>query len=75
VGPRAGLEAVEKRQILPLPGIEAQPSSRSPSLYQLSYPNFPFKESHSVMSQIGTRVSEEPSASIFKVIGIRDCRL
>jgi hypothetical protein len=28
VGPRAGTDAVEKRKILPLPGIEPQPSIR-----------------------------------------------
>jgi hypothetical protein len=31
MGPSASLDAVEKRQILPLPGIEPRPSSRSPS--------------------------------------------
>jgi hypothetical protein len=31
-----GLEAMEKRKILLLPGIKPQPSS--PSLYRLSYP-------------------------------------
>jgi hypothetical protein len=35
VGPRAGLEAVEKRKILPLQGLEPQPSSTL--LYRLSY--------------------------------------
>jgi hypothetical protein len=29
VGPRTGLDAVEKRKILPLPGIEPRPSSPS----------------------------------------------
>jgi hypothetical protein len=38
VGPRAGLDAVEKRQFLPLLGIEPRPF-RSPSLYRLSYPD------------------------------------
>jgi hypothetical protein len=37
VGLRAGLDAVEKRKILPPPGIEPGPSS--PSLYRLSYPD------------------------------------
>jgi hypothetical protein len=36
VGLGAGLDAVENRKILPLPGIEPRPSS--PSLYRLSYP-------------------------------------
>jgi hypothetical protein len=35
--PRIGLDDVERRKILPLPGIEPRPSS--PSLYQLSYPD------------------------------------
>jgi hypothetical protein len=34
---RAGLNAVKKRKMLPLPGIEPRPSS--PSLYRLSYPS------------------------------------
>jgi hypothetical protein len=33
VGPRAGLDAVEKRKILPLEGVEPRPST--PSLYRL----------------------------------------
>jgi hypothetical protein len=36
VGPGAELDAVEKREILLLPGIE--PRLSSPSLYRLSYP-------------------------------------
>jgi hypothetical protein len=41
VGPRTGLDAVEKRIILPLLGLELQPlgrPARSHSLYRLSYP-------------------------------------
>jgi hypothetical protein len=41
VGPRAGLEAMEKRKILPLPRLELRPlgrPARSPSLYRLRYP-------------------------------------
>jgi hypothetical protein len=41
VGPRSGLEDVEKRKILPLPGLElcslGRPA-RSQSLYRLRYP-------------------------------------
>jgi hypothetical protein len=37
VSPRAGLDAVEKEKMLPIPGIEPRPSS--PSLYRLSYPD------------------------------------
>jgi hypothetical protein len=47
VGPRTGLDDVESRKILPLPGLELRPSyrpTRSQSLYQLSSPG-PFKES------------------------------
>jgi hypothetical protein len=36
MGPRGGLDTVEKRQIFPLSVIESQPSS--PSLWRLSYP-------------------------------------
>jgi hypothetical protein len=35
VGPRGGLDAVEKRKLLKLSGFEPRPSS--PSLYWLSY--------------------------------------
>jgi hypothetical protein len=41
VGPRAGLDAVERRKFLTLPGLELRPlcrSARSQSLYRLCYP-------------------------------------
>jgi hypothetical protein len=41
VGPRAGLDYVEKRKFLTAPGLELQPlarPARSQSLYRLSYP-------------------------------------
>jgi hypothetical protein len=41
VGPRTGLEDMEKRKLLPLPGLELRPLSRparNQSLYRLSYP-------------------------------------
>jgi hypothetical protein len=37
VGPRVDLDAVERRKILPLPGIEPQRPARNPSLYRVSY--------------------------------------
>jgi hypothetical protein len=43
VGPRSGLDDVEKRKFLPLPGLELRSLSRpnrSQSLYRLSYPGF-----------------------------------
>jgi hypothetical protein len=42
VDPRAGLDNVEKRKFLPLPGLELRPLSRparSQSLYWLPYPS------------------------------------
>jgi hypothetical protein len=41
VGPRAGLDYLEKRKFLTLPGLELRPlgrPARSQSLYRLSYP-------------------------------------
>jgi hypothetical protein len=41
VGPRAGLDDVEKRKFLTLPGLELRPlnrPTRSQSLYRLRYP-------------------------------------
>jgi hypothetical protein len=41
VGPRTGLDDVERRKILPPPGLELRPlgrPARSQSLYRLSYP-------------------------------------
>jgi hypothetical protein len=41
VNPRAGLDNVEKRKLLTLPGLKLRPLSRparSQSLYRLSYP-------------------------------------
>jgi hypothetical protein len=41
VGPRAGLDVVEKRKFLTLPGLEIRPlgrPARSQSLYRLRYP-------------------------------------
>jgi hypothetical protein len=43
VGPRAGLEVVEKRKFLILPRLELRPlgrPARSQSVYRLSYPGF-----------------------------------
>jgi hypothetical protein len=40
VGPRAGLNTLEKSKTLPLSGMEPRPSSPSPSVYRLSYPDF-----------------------------------
>jgi hypothetical protein len=39
VGPGAGLDAVEKRKMLPLPGTEPGRPIRNPSLHRLSYPD------------------------------------
>jgi hypothetical protein len=38
VGPRAGLDDVEKRKFLTLPGLELRHPARSQSLYRLPYP-------------------------------------
>jgi hypothetical protein len=41
LGPRTGMDDVERRKILPLPGLEFRPlgrPARSQSLYRLSYP-------------------------------------
>jgi hypothetical protein len=41
VGPRTGLDDVEKRKFLPLPGLELRPlcrSARNKSLYRMCYP-------------------------------------
>jgi hypothetical protein len=46
VGPRTGLNDVEKRKFLTLPGLELRPLCRPvrrQSLYRLSYPGFPCK--------------------------------
>jgi hypothetical protein len=43
VGPRAGLDEVEKRNVLTLPRLELRPfcrPARSQSLYRLRYPGF-----------------------------------
>jgi hypothetical protein len=37
VGPRAGLDAIKKRKIFPLPGIEPRPSSPYPIANRLRY--------------------------------------
>jgi hypothetical protein len=44
VSPRAGLDDVQMRKLLPLPGLELQPlcrPARSQSLYRLPYPGSP----------------------------------
>jgi hypothetical protein len=44
VGPRKGLDDVEKRQFLTVPGLELRPLGhpvRSQSLYRLRYPGSP----------------------------------
>jgi hypothetical protein len=43
VDPRAGLDDMEKRKLLSLPGLELRPlghPDRNQSLYRLSYPGF-----------------------------------
>jgi hypothetical protein len=52
MGPRNGLEDVERREILPLPGLELEPlgrPARSQSLYRLG----PFRKVRKLMQQIG----------------------
>jgi hypothetical protein len=50
VGHRASLDAVEKRNILTLPGIQPQPS-----LYQLSYPDFHYETIHQLVIDFNSR--------------------
>jgi hypothetical protein len=43
VGPRAGVDGVEKRKFLTVPGFELRPlgrPARSQALYRLSYPGY-----------------------------------
>jgi hypothetical protein len=50
VGPGAGLDDVERRKILPLPGLELRPHgrpTRSQSLYRLRYPGSSHIENNS----------------------------
>jgi hypothetical protein len=47
VDPRAGLDDVEKRKLLTLPGLELRPLGRYPrsqSVYRLSYPRSNLKQ-------------------------------
>jgi hypothetical protein len=49
VGPRAGLDHVERRKILPLPGLELRPLGRpagSQSLYRLRYTRPIYEHAH-----------------------------
>jgi hypothetical protein len=58
VGPRAGLDNVQKRKYLTLPGLELRPigrPARSQSLYRLSYSGFVANS-----TLYGTRVHERP---------------
>jgi hypothetical protein len=50
VDPRAGLDGVEKRKFLPLPGLELWPLDRSQSLYRLRYPGSSFLLRNFIMS-------------------------
>jgi hypothetical protein len=63
VGSKAGLDAVGKKKVLPLPSIEPWPSS--PSLYRLIYPT---PESRAGISYNRTRVSNTGPASSFCAI-------
>jgi hypothetical protein len=64
VGPRAGLDAVEKRKLLILPGLELQPldcPALIQSLYRLSYPGSPFLINlieHSVARETVTKLMD-----------------
>jgi hypothetical protein len=52
VGPRAGLDDVEKRELLTIQGLELRPLCRpahSQSLYRLRYPGFrPVKKANDI---------------------------
>jgi hypothetical protein len=53
VDPRAGLDDLEQRKLLNLPGLELRPinlPARSQSLYRLHYPGSLFKYNHFVIS-------------------------
>jgi hypothetical protein len=59
VGPRAGLDYVEKRKFLTLPGLELRPLSRparSQSLYRLRYPGSCKPIGHEVYSRAITTI-------------------
>jgi hypothetical protein len=55
VGPRAGLDDIKKRKLLPLPGLELRSlrrPARNQSLYRLRYPGslvLPWNTSHVLM--------------------------
>jgi hypothetical protein len=59
VGPRTGLDAVERRKILPVPELELRPfgrPARSQSLYRLHYPGSLF--SYVCMNEMLSLVQE-----------------
>jgi hypothetical protein len=55
VDPRAGLDDVEKRKFLTLPGLELRPlrgPARSQSLYRLRYPGSCFKHTSDINTPV-----------------------
>jgi hypothetical protein len=58
VGPRAGLDDVEKIKFFTLPGLELRPldrPARSQSLYRLSYPGSHFFEKPQQTPEVSVR--------------------
>jgi hypothetical protein len=55
VGPRAGLDDVERRKLLTLPGLELQPlgrPARSQTLYKLRYPDSPMLDYNEYQNKV-----------------------
>jgi hypothetical protein len=81
VGPRTGLDEVERRKFLTLPGLEPRPlgrPARSQSLYQLSYPGslyIRFKINHDVKYRTGVSVVILVSVVIVAVLLKEDLAL
>jgi hypothetical protein len=59
VGPRGGLDAMEKRKILTLPGSNPGRLARNSSLYQLTYPDSDGGEDGWITFKIGKGKSME----------------
>jgi hypothetical protein len=67
VGPRTGLDSVERRKPLPLPGLELRPlgrPARSHSLYRLTIPGAHAARGSEVLAVLSPRHGEPPACNV-----------
>jgi hypothetical protein len=71
---RAGLDDLEKRQFLTLPGLELRPARRS-SLYRLSYPGSPIRLGSASKFHFITQIKHSCILDIIIIVHSEDIKI